>query len=109
MATGAGSLCSTVDDLLKWQIAFHHSNNLLEKKSYNNMITANKLQNGGFTKYGLGLEINQYKGNKVFSHNGVIEGYLSDTRYFPESDLTIAVSYTHLRAHETVLDLVCRL
>src|SRR5665811_2422364 len=33
---------------------------------------------------------------------------------FPEKDMVIskdyaAVSYTHLRAHETVLDLVCRL
>mgnify|MGYP003377295341 CR=1 FL=1 len=26
-----------------------------------------------------------------------------------EWDITIPVSYTHLRAHETVLDLVCRL
>ena len=28
---------------------------------------------------------------------------------FGESDIYVAVSYTHLRAHETVLDLVCRL
>ena len=27
----------------------------------------------------------------------------------PRLDLILAVSYTHLRAHETVLDLVCRL
>ena len=27
----------------------------------------------------------------------------------PNPDMLIAVSYTHLRAHETVLDLVCRL
>src|SRR5665811_2540025 len=27
----------------------------------------------------------------------------------PESGKDLAVSYTHLRAHETVLDLVCRL
>ena len=26
-----------------------------------------------------------------------------------EADPTLSVSYTHLRAHETVLDLVCRL
>src|SRR5665811_1198400 len=26
-----------------------------------------------------------------------------------EGDILVAVSYTHLRAHETVLDLVCRL
>ncbi|RZS93578.1 serine hydrolase domain-containing protein [Aquimarina brevivitae] len=89
MAKGAGSLCSTVEDLLKWQIALYHSNELLEKNAYNSMTTANKLRNGAVTNYGLGLEINQHEGNKVFSHNGVIEGFLSDTRYFPESDLTV--------------------
>ena len=30
-------------------------------------------------------------------------------RLEPPLDVFIAVSYTHLRAHETVLDLVCRL
>lgn len=89
LATGAGSICSTVEDLLKWQIALHHSKKLLDKNSYTLITSKNKLQNGGYTNYGLGLEISQYNGNKVLSHNGVIEGYLSDTRYFPESDLTI--------------------
>ncbi len=89
MATGAGSLYSTVDDLLKWQIAFHHSKRLLKNDGYQAMTTANKLPNGGITNYGLGLEINQHKGNKVLSHNGVIQGHLSDARYFPESDLSV--------------------
>jgi hypothetical protein len=62
---------------------------LLDKGSYKLIASKNKLQNGGYINYGLGLEINQYHGNNVLSHNGVIEGYLSDTRYFPESDLTI--------------------
>ena len=36
------------------------------------------------------------------------QGYISDVQ--AEKDLKYyAVSYTHLRAHETVLDLVCRL
>ena len=30
-------------------------------------------------------------------------------RHYPSWGTRIAVSYTHLRAHETVLDLVCRL
>lgn len=89
MAMGAGSICSTVGDLLKWQIALHHSKKLLNKKSYQLITSKNKLKNGGYTNYGLGLEVTQYNGNKVLSHNGIIEGYLSDTRYFPESDLTI--------------------
>ena len=35
-------------------------------------------------------------------------GKLMDKSPFPPN-VTYAVSYTHLRAHETVLDLVCRL
>ena len=31
------------------------------------------------------------------------------TQYYAENSAYIAVSYTHLRAHETVLDIVCRL
>lgn len=89
IATGAGSICSTVKDLLKWQIAFHHSKNLLSKKSYALMTSKSELRNGGRTNYGLGIEINQFNGNKVLSHHGVIEGYLSDARYFPENELTI--------------------
>lgn len=89
MSRGAGTVCSTVEDLLKWLNALHRTNKLLDEKGYLAMTTPNKLQKGGFTNYGLGLEINQYKGNNVISHNGIITGYLSDTRYFPESDLTI--------------------
>ena len=33
----------------------------------------------------------------------------STVPYRAEADRLLAVSYTHLRAHETVLDLVCRL
>ena len=36
----------------------------------------------------------------VFSQRWIIE---------KEPDISLTVSYTHLRAHETVLDLVCRL
>ena len=36
------------------------------------------------------------------AHQAVLAGYLAGTS-------AEAVSYTHLRAHETVLDLVCRL
>jgi len=89
MSRGAGTVCSTVEDLLKWLNALHRTNKLLDEKGYNAMKTPNKLKKGAFTNYGLGLEINQYKGNNVISHNGIITGYLSDTRYFPESDLTI--------------------
>jgi len=44
---------------------------------------------------------------------GLVEGRLKDCPGTPNCVLSYAtdapVSYTHLRAHETVLDLVCRL
>ena len=40
------------------------------------------------------------------SGRGLVPGFI-DTHLHVESSL--AVSYTHLRAHETVLDIVCRL
>ena len=37
---------------------------------------------------------------------GEVPGYPAS---FPRERLSVPVSYTHLRAHETVLDIVCRL
>ena len=38
-----------------------------------------------------------------------VVSYLSAVSVTVFSGSTVSVSYTHLRAHETVLDLVCRL
>lgn len=91
MAIGAGSICSSVKDLLQWQIAFHYQKKILSHKMYDQMINRTRIAVGGATNYGLGLEIDQYSGNLFISHNGVIEGHLSDTKYFPSKDLSIVV------------------
>ena len=54
---------------------------------------------------------------QIWTHDG--EGFINYTEYdastgavsksIRDVDTTVPVSYTHLRAHETVLDLVCRL
>ena len=46
----------------------------------------------------------------IFAHDKS-ENFLEDSiiSYEPIADNSNPVSYTHLRAHETVLDLVCRL
>ena len=42
--------------------------------------------------------------------NGVVESvHKLSPKLFPQAEGITSVSYTHLRAHETVLDLVCRL
>ena len=45
----------------------------------------------------------------IISHNKTLAAqlYSEFKSFFPNN--AVAVSYTHLRAHETVLDLVCRL
>ena len=57
--------------------------------------------------YGYGLSASLFqmaRSYTVFAHNGqIIPATMLKT------DAPAAVSYTHLRAHETVLDLVCRL
>ena len=46
---------------------------------------------------------------EAFAKEGTSSLSASVTVVVADHDVTDAVSYTHLRAHETVLDLVCRL
>ena len=46
----------------------------------------------------------QFAGNIPY-----IKWYINGTHFPFNGDTITSVSYTHLRAHETVLDLVCRL
>ena len=89
LASAAGSLCSTVEDLMKWNIALHNTEKLLTKESYDIMKMPARLKDSIEVRYGLGLQLDQYKGNKTIFHRGVIEGFLSDARYFPADDVTI--------------------
>ena len=55
-------------------------------------------------------EKNIYKAIQQYFENGNVVDLLTDTsNEVYKNELDKAVSYTHLRAHETVFDLVCRL
>ena len=48
--------------------------------------------------------------DKAITNTGLFTVHKVEEKYYFEiADSIMAVSYTHLRAHETVLDLVCRL
>ena len=49
------------------------------------------------------------EGDKVYAYDAEADSFRVFYDFTLEAGDTIAVSYTHLRAHETVLDLVCRL
>jgi CubicO group peptidase (beta-lactamase class C family) len=86
----AGSLCSTAEDLLKWNEALH-GGKVLSDAMYQSLITPGVLNDGTELRYCKGINKFDYKGNLCISHGGGINGFLSESRYFPEEDLTVVV------------------
>lgn len=86
----AGSLCSTVRDLVKWNQALHKGG-ILSNSVYKQMITPGQLNDGTVLRYARGLSLTKIGGRKAIHHGGGINGFLSQSLYFPEEDLTVVV------------------
>jgi len=86
----AGSICSTVEDLVKWNNALHHGK-ILNESIYREFITPARLNDGTITHYAKGITITEKNGKKMIEHGGGISGFLSENRYFPEEDISIVV------------------
>jgi len=86
----AGSLCSTVGDLVRWNRALH-GGRLLSERAYRRMITPMPLEDGTPTRYAGGLGVMGEGAHYVLAHGGGINGFLSDGRYYPQDDLTVLV------------------
>ncbi len=84
----AGSLCSTVEDLLKWNQALHNGK-ILNAKMYEELLSVGTLNDGTTLRYAKGITLDQYKGYQMIEHGGGIPGFLSSTIHFPEENLTI--------------------
>src|SRR5690606_3174641 len=87
----AGSLCSTVGDLITWLRALH-GGGVLPEVSYREMIAPARLADGTPLRYGMGLMLTPDSRNRpAIHHGGGIFGFVSDTRYYPEEDLYVVV------------------
>lgn len=84
----AGSLCSTTADLLTWMKALHN-HEVFNEELYHLLITPDQLVDGSSVRYAKGLTNFKNFGYGTIAHGGGINGFLSETRYFPESDLYI--------------------
>ena len=81
----AGSLYSTVDDLLIWDQALH-AGKAIKPASVAAMFT-----DYGF-KYGFGQSIRvDNKGRRVWGHNGGINGFSTQLNHLPDDGLTVIV------------------
>ena len=86
----AGSIMSTVDDLLIWNQAIH--NNILISKESKKMAFANHtLNNGKTTNYGYGWQPNELNGTPSIEHGGGIFGYNTMGVYVPSENVYVAV------------------
>jgi CubicO group peptidase (beta-lactamase class C family) len=86
----AGSIMSTVDDLLLWNEAIH--NDILISKSSKKMAFTNYLLNNGkATNYGYGWQPNELNGIPSIEHGGGIFGYNTMAVYVPSENVYVAV------------------
>jgi CubicO group peptidase (beta-lactamase class C family) len=86
----AGSMCSTVLDLLRWQAALE-SGQVVSMESYARMTSSGLLNNGEATGYGYGLGVADLEGHPRISHGGGINGFVTHLASYPDDGLRVAV------------------
>lgn len=84
----AGSIMSTVGDLLKWQNALN-ANKLIKRTSLEKAINGSTLNNGEKIDYGYGLIASDLNGSPTIEHSGGIFGYSTNGIYFPKEDVYV--------------------
>src|SRR5690349_4408693 len=86
----AGSLCSTVGDLVAWTRLLH-SGKLVNSTSFATMTTPVKLTSGRPMSYGYGLTADTVGSHRRIHHGGGINGFISELAHYPDDSLTIVV------------------
>ena len=87
----AGSLCSTAGDLVTWLKALH-GGKVLSPKSYAEMTTPSKLNDGTPLRYNMGLAIGKdSRGLNSIGHGGSIAGFTGEATWYPDAQAAIVV------------------
>jgi CubicO group peptidase (beta-lactamase class C family) len=84
----AGSIMSTVDDLLIWQNAIN-SNALIKRSSLEKAINGSTLNSGEKIPYGYGWIKGSISGSTTFEHSGGIFGYTSNGIFLPKENIYV--------------------
>ena len=102
MGYGCGDLMSTVEDLYKWNTALL-SYKLIKKETLEKAFTPFKLNNGSYTRYGYGWFIDSIGGSKCIHHEGQVNGFIAEEKYFPKEDIYVGV-ITNVKSPEDTTD-----
>ncbi|MBW1296059.1 serine hydrolase [Aquimarina litoralis] len=84
----AGSLMSTVDDLLKWQNAIS-ANTFIKRTSLEKAIYGSKLNSGEEINYGYGWGKTKLQGAKGYEHSGGIFGYTTNGIFLEDENVYV--------------------
>ncbi len=84
----AGSLMSTVDDMLKWQQAIN-KNTLVKQSTINKAFTKYSLNSGQQFSYGYGWHLKDLSGMPIREHGGSVFGFKSMGVYVPSLDVYV--------------------
>lgn len=100
----AGSLNSNIDDMVKWlQMLVKKGDRLIQRKTFDELIkpqvVSNIILNGRYgvedlvmmETYGLGWFVMTYRGHEAVIHGGNIDGFSSNTCFFPKENIGIVV------------------
>jgi len=86
---GDGGLLTTIDDLVLWDRNFYRNKLNGEQELINLLLTPGTLNNGGKLNYVFGLDVERYKGSKLFGHGGAYYGFNSDMIRFPDERFSV--------------------
>jgi CubicO group peptidase (beta-lactamase class C family) len=86
---GDGGLLTTIDDLILWDRNFYGNKLNGGQELINLLLTPGTLNSGGKLNYVFGLDIEQYKGSKLFGHGGAYNGFNSDMIRFPDERFSV--------------------
>lgn len=87
---GAGHLAMTPTDLAKWDLAMINEK-ILQPRSWHEMMTSTRLNNGMDTEYGLGVHAGSDGALRLVSHGGAISGFLAANSVWPDARAAVVV------------------
>lgn len=91
MAAGAGALCGTVADLVKWSQALH-GGRVLSPASYAAFTAPGRLADGTPLRYGMGVLLTDVANRRAIQHTGGIAGFTTWLAHLPDDSIHVAMT-----------------
>ncbi|HSU12990.1 serine hydrolase domain-containing protein [Longimicrobium sp.] len=87
----AGSLCSTAEDLAKWEVALGEGR-VLSPASFREMTTpAPPTETSVRMAYGYGMMVDTTEAGPYLHHDGAVSGFRAQVAWYPEEHMAIVV------------------